>query len=61
MGNSLENMTTEISNDITVNLKRKNKAITKHMFELKETTALVSACFGITSHAIYKYNREFIS
>lgn len=61
---SLENAMVEIENDATVNLKRKNKAITKLLFEngifeLKEATALVAERLGITRHAIYKYIREF--
>ncbi len=64
--NALENAILEIENDATINLKGKNKAITKLLFdngifELKEATALVSERLGITRHAIYKYNREFRS
>lgn len=64
--NALENAILEVENDATINLKGKNKAITKVLFEngifeLKEATALVSERLGITRHAIYKYNREFRS
>ncbi|MGF1715297.1 helix-turn-helix transcriptional regulator [Photobacterium chitinilyticum] len=56
----------EIENDASVNLKGKNKAITKLLlengvFELKEATAMVSERLGITRHAVYKYIREFKS
>ncbi|MGF1724333.1 helix-turn-helix transcriptional regulator [Photobacterium nomapromontoriensis] len=57
---------TDIENDASINLKGKNKAITKLLFEngifeLKEATAIVSERLGITRHAIYKYLREFKS
>ncbi|MEI8631293.1 PAS domain-containing protein [Vibrio sp. PP-XX7] len=63
---ALDNAISEIENDTTVNLKSKNKAITKLLFtngifELKEATALVAERLGITRHAIYKYIREFRS
>ncbi|MGR5149403.1 helix-turn-helix transcriptional regulator [Photobacterium alginatilyticum] len=56
----------EIESDASVNLKGKNKAITKLLlengiFELKEATAMVSERLGITRHAVYKYIREFKS
>lgn len=56
----------EIENDPSVNLKSKNKTITKLLldngiFELKEATAMVAEHLGITRHAIYKYIREFKS
>lgn len=56
----------EIENDPSVNLKSKNKTITKLLlengiFELKEATAMVSERLGITRHAVYKYIREFKS
>ncbi|MDE1254278.1 PAS domain-containing protein [Vibrio aestuarianus] len=56
----------EIENDPSVNLKSKNKTITKLLlengiFELKEATAIVAERLGITRHAIYKYIREFKS
>ncbi|EAS45320.1 hypothetical protein C9J48_08540 [Photobacterium profundum] len=54
----------EIDGDASINLKGRNKAITKLLlengiFELKEATAMVSEHLGITRHAIYKYIREF--
>lgn len=63
---ALDNAILDIENDISINLKGKNKAITKQLFdngifELKEATALVSESLGITRHAIYKYLREFRS
>lgn len=62
--NALESAIKDIDNDASVNQKGRNKAITKLLFdngifELKEATALVSECLGITRHAIYKYIREF--
>lgn len=64
--NALENAILEIESNVSINLKGKNKAITRQLFdngifELKEATALVSERLGITRHAIYKYNREFRS
>ncbi|MGF1685113.1 PAS domain-containing protein [Photobacterium japonica] len=61
---ALDHAITDIEHDSAVNLKRKNKAITKQLFdngifELKESTAIVSERLGITRHAIYKYLREF--
>jgi predicted transcriptional regulator YheO len=63
---ALENARIEVENDPDVNLKGKNKAITKLLyqngiFELKEATALAAKHLGITRHAIYKYIREFKS
>ena len=56
----------EVDNDISINQRGRNKAITKVLlengiFELKEATALISENLGITRHAIYKYIREFKS
>ncbi|MFA0142848.1 hypothetical protein FCV44_05685 [Vibrio kanaloae] len=61
---ALEHAIFEVDNDDSVNLKGRNKAITKQLlengiFELKEATAFVSERLGITRHAIYKYIREF--
>lgn len=63
---ALDHAITEIENDVSINLKGRNKAITKLLFEngifeLKEATAIVSDRLGITRHAIYKYLREFKS
>ncbi|EPA8651917.1 TPA: helix-turn-helix transcriptional regulator [Photobacterium damselae] len=63
---ALDHAITEIENDVSINLKGRNKAITKLLFEngifeLKEATAIVSERLGITRHAIYKYLREFKS
>ena len=63
---ALNHAITDIENDASINLKGKNKAITKQLFEngifeLKEATAMVSERLGITRHAIYKYLREFKS
>lgn len=63
---ALEHAIKDIEKDPSVNLKGKNKAITKILlengiFELKEATAFVSERLGITRHAIYKYIREFKS
>lgn len=63
---ALDTAILDIENDTSINLKGKNKAITKQLFdngifELKEATALVSERLGITRHAIYKYLREFRS
>jgi predicted transcriptional regulator YheO len=63
---TLDSIIVEVENDASINLKGKNKAITKQLFdngifELKEATALVSERLGITRHAIYKYLREFRS
>jgi predicted transcriptional regulator YheO len=64
--NAIKEASTEAEHDSAVNLKGKNKAITKLLyqdgiFELKEATALVAEHLGITRHAIYKYLREFKS
>ncbi|MCW8336601.1 helix-turn-helix domain-containing protein, partial [Vibrio paucivorans] len=61
---ALEHAVKEVQNDASINLKGKNKAITKVLFdngifELKEATGLTSERLGITRHAIYKYIREF--
>jgi predicted transcriptional regulator YheO len=61
---ALEHAVKEVQNDASINLKSKNKAITKVLFdngifELKEATGLTSERLGITRHAIYKYIREF--
>ncbi|MGF1751213.1 MULTISPECIES: helix-turn-helix transcriptional regulator [Vibrio] len=61
---ALEHAILEVENDASVNLKSRNKTITKLLFEngifeLKEATGLVSDRLGITRHAIYKYIREF--
>ncbi|MGX9521406.1 helix-turn-helix transcriptional regulator [Vibrio mediterranei] len=61
---ALEHAIEEVQNDASINLKSKNKAITKVLFdngifELKEATGLASERLGITRHAIYKYIREF--
>jgi len=63
---ALTNAISEVDNDASINLKGRNKAITKvllenEIFEFKEATALVSEHLGITRHAIYKYIREFKS
>ncbi|WCE32042.1 helix-turn-helix transcriptional regulator [Vibrio sp. SCSIO 43137] len=63
---AIESAVVEVESDATINLKGKNKAITKVLFdkgifEFKEATAIVSEQLGITRHAIYKYNREFKS
>jgi len=63
---ALDHAIAEVDNDASINLKGRNKAITKLLlengiFELKEATALVSERLGITRHAIYKYIREFRS
>ncbi|GAB3533858.1 hypothetical protein BIT28_22485 [Photobacterium proteolyticum] len=63
---ALDHAIQEIESDTSVNLKGKNKAITKLLlengiFELKEATAMVSERLGITRHAVYKYIREFKS
>lgn len=62
--NALESAITEVENDAKINLKSKNKTITKLLFdngifELKEATTLVAERLKITRHAIYKYIREF--
>ncbi|USD42410.1 PAS domain-containing protein [Vibrio sp. SCSIO 43135] len=54
----------DIEKDDSVNTKSRNKAITKRLydngvFELKETTTLVSERLGITRQAVYKFLREF--
>jgi len=64
--NAIQRAVAEVESDATINLKGKNKAITKVLFdngifEFKEATAIVSELLGITRHAIYKYNREFKS
>lgn len=61
---ALDNAIKEVEQDPSVNLKGKNKAITKQLFEngifeLKEATAAVAERLGITRHAVYKYIREF--
>ncbi|MBO1894275.1 MULTISPECIES: transcriptional regulator [unclassified Shewanella] len=61
---ALENAIIQVENDEKINLKGKNKAITKLLFEngifeLKEATNTVAERLGITRHAIYKYIREF--
>nr|WP_245621540.1 PAS domain-containing protein [Enterovibrio calviensis] len=63
---ALNHAIVEVEADASINLKGKNKAITKLLFEngifeLKEATAIVSERLGITRHAIYKYLREFKS
>ncbi|GAB2647921.1 helix-turn-helix transcriptional regulator [Vibrio panuliri] len=63
---ALEHAIKDVESDSTINLKGKNKAITKILldngiFELKEATAFVSERLGITRHAIYKYIREYKS
>ena len=63
---TLENAIVKIENDETINLKGKNKAVTKLLFdngifELKEAISIVAERLGITRHAIYKYIREFKS
>jgi predicted transcriptional regulator YheO len=61
---TLENAILKVENDEAVNLKGKNKAVTKLLFdngifELKEAINVVAERLGITRHAIYKYIREF--
>ncbi|UJF17955.1 PAS domain-containing protein [Vibrio sp. SS-MA-C1-2] len=63
---ALEQAVEEVDNDPTVTIKGRKKTITQILFqngifELKESTAMVSAHLGITRHAIYKYIREFKS
>ncbi len=63
---ALETAIKDVEQDESVNLKGKNKAITKQLFEngifeLKEATATVAERLGITRHAVYKYIREFKS
>ncbi len=63
---SLSNAILEVESNPSVNLKGRNKAITKvllenEIFEFKEATAMVAEHLGITRHAIYKYVREFKS
>lgn len=63
---ALKHAIQKIENDQSVNLKSKNKQITKlllenGLFELKDATAMVANRLGITRHAIYKYIREFKS
>lgn len=66
INHALEHAIIDVENDTSINLKTKNKTITKILFEngifeLKEATAIVSERLGITRHAIYKYLREFKS
>ncbi|WP_028864190.1 helix-turn-helix transcriptional regulator [Psychromonas aquimarina] len=61
---ALDNAIEDTEKDASIKLKGTNKAITKRLFEngvfeLKETTLMVSERLGITRHAIYKYIREF--
>ncbi|WP_226611475.1 helix-turn-helix transcriptional regulator [Marinobacter nauticus] len=56
----------QVDNDPSVNLRGRNKAIARVLFdngifELKEATAQVAEQLGVTRHAIYKYIREFKS
>lgn len=56
----------EVTADITISKKYKNKAVVYQLFEngifeLKESAVLVSQKLGISRHAIYKYLREFKS
>lgn len=63
---ALNDAITQIDSDPSINLRGRNKAITKVLFdngifELKEATAQVAEHLGLTRHAIYKYIREFKS
>ncbi|ABV89388.1 transcriptional regulator [Shewanella pealeana] len=63
---ALNHAIAEVEADDSVNLKGRNKAITKVLFdngifELKEATNIVSNHLSITKHAVYKYIREFKS
>ncbi|QBM17065.1 hypothetical protein MARI_11700 [Marinobacter sp. JH2] len=56
----------QVDNDSAINLRGRNKAIAKILFdngifELKEATAQVAEHLEVTRHAIYKYIREFKS
>ena len=56
----------EVEANSEVNLKGRNKAIVRVLFdngifELKEATNIVASHLGITKHAVYKYIREFKS
>ncbi|WP_047042786.1 helix-turn-helix transcriptional regulator [Vibrio mexicanus] len=61
---ALDSAIDDIEKDTAISPKSKNKAITKRLFdngvfELKETTTLVSERLNITRQAVYKYLREF--
>ncbi|MEC4727564.1 PAS domain-containing protein [Shewanella sp. D64] len=63
---ALRHAVSEVDADTSVNLKGRNKAITKILFdngifELKEATNIVANHLSITKHAVYKYIREFKS
>ncbi|MBV7314058.1 transcriptional regulator [Shewanella sp. NIFS-20-20] len=63
---ALQHAVSDVDADPTVNLKGRNKAITKILFdngifELKEATNIVANQLSITKHAVYKYIREFKS
>ncbi|MCL1039501.1 PAS domain-containing protein [Shewanella corallii] len=63
---ALQHAVNDVDADPSVNLKGRNKAITKILFdngifELKEATNIVANHLNITKHAVYKYIREFKS
>lgn len=63
---ALQHAVLDVDADSSVNLKGRNKAITKILFdngifELKEATHIVANYLNITKHAVYKYIREFKS
>lgn len=56
----------DVDSDPAINLKSRNKSITKILFdngifEIKEATNITSRKLNITKHAVYKYIREFKS
>jgi len=61
---ALNHAMSEVYVNASVNLKGRNKAIAKILFnngifELKEATNIVANRLSITKHAVYKYIREF--